>query len=139
MTNFIVYDLETHNIYKTRPYCISFYRLSKISGRYGRDQAREELAKCKKDTIALDGDICVEKVLDFCLKLKGEERKVKNKIVEFNLQLQTHNGSGFDTSIVLNNLPCDKHIVDKIKNRKSIIELKVFTGYIEKNKKQIPQ
>ena len=29
----------------------------------------------KKDTIAIDGDNCVEKALDFCLKLKGEEYK----------------------------------------------------------------
>ena len=33
--------------------------------------------------------------------------------------------------IVLNNLPCDKRIVNIMKNGKSIIELKVFNGYIE--------
>ena len=71
--------------------------------------------------------------------MKGEERKVKNKIVEYNLQLHAHNGSGFDTWMILNNLPCDKHIVAFIKNGKGIIELKVFNGYIQKNKKQIPQ
>ena len=53
--------------------------------------------------------------------------------------MHAHNGSGFDTWIVLNNLPCDKHIVDIIKNGKGIISLKIFNGYIEKNKKQIPQ
>ena len=31
LTNFVVYDLETHNTDRARPYCISFYRLSKIS------------------------------------------------------------------------------------------------------------
>ena len=88
-----------------------------------------------------DGDGCIEKALDFCLKLKGEERKtVNNKIVEYNLQLHAHNGSGFDTWILLNNLPCDRHIVgDIIKNGKGIFELKVFNGYIYKNIKQIPQ
>ena len=64
---------------------------------------------------------------------------MKNKIVEYNLQMHAHNGSRFDTWIVLNNLPCDKHIVNIIKNGKGIIELKVFNGYIEKNNKQIPQ
>ena len=39
----------------------------------------------------------------------------------------------------MNNLDCDKHIVNLIKNGKSITELKVFNGYIEKNMKQIPQ
>ena len=87
-----------------------------------------------------DGDDCVEKALDFCLKLKGEERKVNKKKVEYNLQMHAHNGSGFDTWIILNNLPCDKHIVgDIIKNGIGIIELKVFKGFIEKNRKKIPQ
>ena len=54
--------------------------------------------------------------------------------------MHAHNGSGFDTWSILNNLPCDKHKVgDIIKNGKGIIELKVFNGLLEKNKKQIPQ
>ena len=59
----------------------------------------------KKDTIAFDGDKCVETALDFCLKLKEEKRKDnKNEILECNLQLLAHNASGFDTRIVLNSL-----------------------------------
>ena len=141
LTNFIVYDIETYSTDRARPYCISFYRLSKIAGRYNRDQTSDELDKCRKDTIVFDGDDCIEKALDHLLKLKGDERKtINNKIVEYNLQLHAHNGSGFDTWIILNNLPCDRHIVgDIIKNGKSIIELKVFNGYIYKNNKQIPQ
>ena len=127
LTNFIVYDIETHNTDRARPYVFSFYRLSKLSGRYNRDLTPSELEKCRKDTIAFDGDDCVEKVLDFCLKLKDK----KGKILEYNLQLHAHNGSGFDTWIVLNNLTCDKRIVDVIKNGKGFIELKVFNGYIQ--------
>ena len=33
LTNFIVYDLETQNRDRTRPYCISFYRLIKLEAR----------------------------------------------------------------------------------------------------------
>ena len=140
LTNFVVYDLETHNTNRARPYVFCFYRLSKLAGKYNRNLTLDELEKCRKDTIAFDGDDCVERALDFGLKLKGEERKVNNKIVEYNLQLHALNGSGFDTWVILNNLPCDKHIVgDIIKNGKGIISLKVFNGYIEKNKKQIPQ
>ena len=142
LTNFIVYDLGTHIIDRARPYCISFYRLSKLAGRYNRDLNPSELDKCKKDTIVFDGDDCIEKSLDFFLKLKGEERRtsLNIKIVEYNLQLHAHNGSGFDTWVILNNIPCDRHIVGDInKNGKSIIELKVFNGYIYKNNKQIPQ
>ena len=41
----------------------------------------------------------------------------------------------------MNNLTCDKRIVDVIKNGKGIIELKVFNGYIQNktSTKQIPQ
>ena len=64
---------------------------------------------------------------------------MNNERVEFNLQLHAHNGSGFDTSIILDNLPFDKHIVDIIKNGKGIISKKVFNNYIQNGGKQIPQ
>ena len=141
LTNFVVYDLETHNTDRARPYNMTFYRLSKIAARYDRDPTKEELQKSIKDTIAFMGDDCINNALDFCLKLKGEERKtINNKIVEYNLQMHAHNGSGFDTWIILNNLRCDKHIVgDIFKNGKGIISMKKFNGYIAKNNKQIPQ
>ena len=141
LTNVIVYDLETHNTNRARPYNMTFYRLSKIAGRYERDPTQEELQKSIKDTIVFAGEKCISNALDYLLKLKGEERKTaNNKIVEYNLLLHAHNGSGFDTWIILNNLPCDRHIVgDIIKNGKGIIDLKVFNGLIYKNNKQIPQ
>ena len=140
LTNFIVYDLETLNTDRAKPYNMTFYRLSKIAGRYNRDPSKEELQKSIDDSIAFMGDDCINKALDYLLKLKGEDRKVNNKIVEYNLQMHAHNGSGFDTWIILNNLPYDRHIVgDIIKNGKGIIELKVYNGLIYKNNKQIPQ
>ena len=140
LTNSIVYDLETHNTDRARPYAFCFYRLSKLTGRHNCDLTPDEFGKGRKDSIAFDGDNCVDKALYFCLKLKGEERKVKNKVVEYTLQLHAHNRSGFDTWIILNILLCHKHIVGDItKNGKGIVEMKVFNGYIEKNKKQIPQ
>ena len=79
LTNFIVYDLETHNTDRARPYVFCFYRLSKLSGKYNRDLTPDESEKCRKGTIAFDGGNCVSKVLDLCLKLKGEGRKIKKK------------------------------------------------------------
>ena len=117
-----------------------FYRLSIISRRCERDPTEDELNKCKKDTVAFVGDNCVGTALVFCLKLKGEEYKdQKCKVLDYNLQLKAHNGSGFDTWIVLNILPCDKSVVNIIKNGKGIIEWKVFNGYIDKNQKQFIQ
>ena len=140
LTNFIVYDLETYNTDRAKPYNLTFYRLSKIAGRYERDPTRDELQKSIDDTIPFAGENCIKNALDFLLKLKGEERKVKHKTAEYNLQLHAHNGSAFDSWIILNNLPCDKHIVgDIIKNGKGIISLKIFNGYIYNSRKQIPQ
>ena len=72
-----MYDLETHKTDRARPFVFCFYRLSKLAGKYNRDLIPDEIDKCKKDTIAFDGDNCVEKILDSCLKLKREEDKVK--------------------------------------------------------------
>ena len=64
------------------------------------------------------------------MKFKREERENINiEIVEYNLQLHAHNGKIFDSWIKLNN-PCDKHIVDMIKNGKGTISLRIFKGYI---------
>ena len=134
LTNFSVYDLGTHNTDRAKPYNMTFYRVSKIAGRYDRDPTQEELQKSIKDTLSFEGDICFGNSLDFLLNFKGDERKVKNKVVDYSIQLHSHNGSGFDTWIILNNLPCDKHIVDIIKNGKGIISLKIFNVAISKKK-----
>ena len=74
------------------------------------------------DTTAFDGDNCVEKASDFCLKMKREEYKdEKGKVSEYNLQLYAQNGSEFDTWVVLNNLLCDESIVNIIKTVKVIL------------------
>ena len=74
------------------------------------------------------------------MKFKGYERKsVSNKKVEYKLQLHPHTGSGFDTWIILNNLPCDKHIVDINKIGKDKFSLRVSNGYLQNIKKQISQ
>ena len=52
LTDFIVYDLETHNTDRATPYVFCFYRMSKLPGRYNSDLTLEEREKCKKDTIA---------------------------------------------------------------------------------------
>ena len=130
LSNFIAYDLETYSTGRARPYNITFCRLSKIAGRYERDPTQDELQKSMNDTIAFAGDNFISNALDNCSKFKDDERKVKSKILEYSLQMHAHNGSGFDTWIIINNLPCDKHTVDIIKIGKGIIELKVFNRHI---------
>ena len=94
--------------------------MSEIAGRYRRDPTQEQLKKSINDTLSFVGDKGIGNALDFLLKYKGDERKVGKQIVENNLQLHANNGSGFDTWIVFNNLPCDKHNVDIIKIGKII-------------------
>ena len=131
LTNCIVYDLETHITHRARPYNMTFYRLSKVAVKNDCENLTPyEYEKCKKDTLVLEDDDCITKSSDFCLKFKGEKRKIKNKIVEFNLQLHVHTVSGFDTWNILNNL-CNKNIVDIIENGKGKISSRVFNGYIQ--------
>ena len=77
-------------------------------------------------------------MLDHVLSFKGEAKKVKNKIVENNLHLIAHNGSGFDSYLVLNNLLQWRSVVNSIKNGAGIVSLKLFNGYVDE-KKKIPQ
>ena len=72
------------------------------------------------------------------MKFKGEERKIKNKIVECNSELDAHNLLSLDTWIILNNLFFDKHIVDIFRKGKGLVSLRVSHGYIQNKKKQIP-
>ena len=70
-------------------------------------------------------------MLDHVLSFKGEAKKVKNNIVEYNLYLIAHNGSGFDSYVVLNNIPQWRSVVKLIKNGAGIVSLKIFNGYVD--------
>ena len=70
LTNCNVYDLETPNTDKARPYCISFYRLSKRAGRCNRYLSQYELEKCENDTLLFDGDDCIIKAIDFFIEIQ---------------------------------------------------------------------
>ena len=77
LTKFITDDLETHNTDRAKPYVIRFYRLSKLAGKYNHDLTPYGYEDCKNDTIAFYCDNFVTNALDFCSKLKVDERKVK--------------------------------------------------------------
>ena len=77
-------------------------------------------------------------MLDHILSFKGESKKINNKIVEYKIFLIAHNGSGFDSYVVINNLPQWRSVVKLTKNGAGIISLKIFKGYVDEMKK-IPQ
>ena len=138
LTNIVIYDLETFNKIRIVPYCSCIYKLSKISGKYHQDISEQEYQKCLNDCVVFTGTGCINKMLDHVLSFKCEPKKIKNKIVEYNLYLIAHNGSGFDSYVVLNNLPRWRSVVKLIKNGRGIVSLKIFNGYVDPVKK-IPQ
>ena len=138
LTNIVIYDLETFNKIRVVPYCSCIYKLSKLSGKYHRDISEQEYQKCLNDCVFFKGTDCINEMLDHVLSFKGEPKKIKNKIVEYNLYLIAHNGSGFDSYVVLNNLPQWRSVVKLIKNGAGIVSLKIFNGYVDPVKK-IPQ
>ena len=138
LSNIVVYDLETFNKIRAVPYCSCIYKLSKISGKYHRDISEQEYQKCLNDCVVFKGTDCINEMLDHVLSFKREPKKMKNKIVEYNLYFIAHNGSGFDSYVVLNNLPQWRSVVKLIKNGAGNISLKIFNGYVDPVKK-IPQ
>ena len=137
LTNMIVYDIETFSTIKCVPYANCIYRLSKISGKYYRDISEKEYQKCLNDCIVFKGFDNINKMLDYVLHYKGEPKRYNNKIVKYNLFLIAHKGSGFNSYVVLNNLPQWRN-VKLIKNGSGIVSLKIFNGYVDQNEK-IPQ
>ena len=90
------------------------------------------------DCIVLKGLDNINKMLDYVLQFKGEPKRINNKIVKYNLYLIAHKGSGFDSSVVLNNLPQWRTVVSLIKNGLGVVSLKIINGYVDLVKK-IPQ
>ena len=69
-------------------------------------------------------------MLDYLLNREGEPKKVGIKMVEHEIQMHAHKGSGSDFWIIVNNLTCERRIVDLISTGKGNISLQVFHGNI---------
>ena len=111
------------------------YRLSKFSGKYNRDKTEKEYQKCLNVCIVLKGLNNFNEMLGHVLQFKEEAKRMNNKNVEYNLYLKAHEGSGFDSYVVLNNLPQWRTVVSLIKNGLGIVSLKIFNGYVDPIKK----
>ena len=135
LTNMIVYDIETFSTIKCVPCANCIYRLSKISGKYYRDISEKEYQKCLNDCIVFKGLDNINKILDYVLQFKGEPKRINNRIVKYNLYLIAQKGSGFDSYVILNNLPQWRTVVSLIKNGSDIVSLKIFNGYADPVKK----
>ena len=73
-------------------------------------------------------------MLHYVLHIKGEAKRINNKLVKYNLYLLAHKGSGFDSYVVLNNLPQWRTVVSFIKNGAGIVSVKIFKGFLDPDK-----
>ena len=132
----IVFVLETFSTIKRDLYALCKYRLSKLSGKYNRDEIKRENEKCKKDSIAFKGLDNIRKLLDYVLQFEGEPKEeVIIGIVKNNLYLLAHKRSGFVSNVVLNNLPQWETVVSLIKNGSGNVSWKIFNGFVDPVKK----
>ena len=76
-------------------------------------------------------------MLDHVLSFKVEVNKFNIKIVKIKLYLFAHNGSGLGSYIVLNGPPQYRTVFSLIKNGSGTVSLKIFNGYVDKNKKYL--
>ena len=106
-------------------------RISKLSGNYNRVITEGEYEKGKNDCNVFKGLDINNEILDSVLEFKGEAKRVNNKIVNYKLYLFAHKGPGFDSYVVLNNLPQWRMVVILIKNGSDIASLKIFNGYVD--------
>ena len=100
--------------------------LSKISGRDDKEITPSQYQKCLEDCIVLKAVTWINEFLDHALGFKEEVEGLNNETIEQNFYMIDHNGSGFDTYIVLKNLPQWRRVVRMIRNGAGIIALNVF-------------
>ena len=90
-------------------YAIGFYPVSNLVSKWNRDLTQDEIDKCLNDVRLFEGENCITEMFERLRVLKGEPKKFnrngKEFRAEYELKLIAHNGSGFDTWIILNNLP----------------------------------
>ena len=121
LTNMIVYDIETFNTIKFAPYSNCKVRLSIFFGKNHQDISEKNLRNVKKDCIVFKGLEKINELLDYVLQFKGEAKGVNKEIVKYDLYWTVHIGSGFDSYVVLNNLPQWRTVVSLIKNGAGIV------------------
>ena len=113
--------------------------------KYSSDLTKEEIQKYLDDMRIFDGEDCIEKMFKKLRDVKGEPKKIekngKEIIVEYELKMIAHNGSGLDSWIILDNLPEWARITSMIKTGKGIINMKIYNGMcdVKSNSKGKPQ
>ena len=74
-------------------------------------------------------------MLYWLVTLKGEPRRVKNKITEYELLLIAHNGNASDRYVALNSLSNWHRILNIVKNGKCNVFSKILNRNLTKSEK----
>ena len=135
ITSIVVNDLETYSKDRAIPSCSCISKINKICGKNHRDRTEKDFQKCSNDCVVFNASDSFNEILDHVLAFEGENKSVKIKIVEYNLFLVAHNGSGFDSYVVWNNLPQWRSVVKLIEIGAGNFSPKKFNGYVIENKK----
>ena len=133
LNNVCVYDIETFNRDRAVPYAIGCFPISKLAvSKYTRNLTIEEIEKSLNDVKIFEGEDCITKMFKKLQDLKGEPKKIekneKEITAEYEMKMIAHNGSGFDSWIILDNLPELCRITSMIKTAKGIINIKIYNG-----------
>ena len=133
VTNVCVYDIETFNRDRAVPYAIGYFLVSKMaSSKYNKDLTEKEIDSLLNNVRIFDGEDCITKMFEKLRDLKGEPKKIekngKKITIEYEMKMIAHNGSGFDSWIILDNLPEWCRITSMIKTGKGIINMKIYNG-----------
>ena len=95
---------------------------------------QRENGKCKNKCAVFKGTHFSKNILDHVLEIKREAKRVFYKIFTNNLHLIAHKESGFDSYVVLNNLPQWRTTVSFNKTG-SGLSSKTFSVYVDQLKK----
>ena len=113
LENVFVFDLETHNDQEfAEAYAAGLYDVNRLRDKWDRDLTPDELVIERENVTVFDSSNgnCVMNMLKYISeKYEGDERTYIDKdgdemVSSYRLLLVAHNGSGFDSWVVLNSL-----------------------------------
>ena len=148
LENVFVFDLETHNNQEfAEAYAAGLYDVNRLRDRWHRDLTTDELIIERENVTVFDASNgnCIMNMLKYISEnYDGDERTYIDKdgdeiIRSYRLLLVAHNGSGFDSWVVLNSLIKDITDLKIIKTARGLISLSFRCGVKIVNTVEVPQ
>ena len=148
LENVFVFDLETHNDGEfAEAYAAGLYNVNRLKDKWDKDLTPHELEIEKENVIIFDTSTgnCIMNMLKYISEnYEGDERTYIDRdgdeiVSSYRLLLIAHNGSGFDSWVVLNSLTRDITDLKIIKTARGLISLSFRCGVKIVNTVEVPQ